>query len=162
MWGVFLVNYSERDLRVIDAFKKFEYSKDRNAGTKYQQFLKQIPENQKRYKCFNCFASFNGSDMVDDNCPECGTKNTIRQQCPIETITGCIHDKSEGFLECPVCGEFVCPQCLTMHSVLVISRVTGYLSDASGWSLSKRRELKDRVHVNLNSNNQMIRANQIT
>ena len=143
---------------MIDTFKRFEPSKERNAGTKYQQFLKQIPETQKRYKCFNCFASFNSSDMVDDNCPECGTKAAIRPQCPIEHVTGCIHEKSNGFAVCPICGEFVCPQDLTMHQVIVLSRITGYVSSVDGWGKGKRQELLDRVHSDLNAEGDWIRV----
>jgi hypothetical protein len=145
---------------VIDAYKKFEYSKDRNAGTKYQQFLKQIPENQKRYKCHTCFSILNAVDVVDGKCGSCGDTMGLVQICVLDH-NGCGHNMVPRIEICPICGEVVCPECGD-HDALVLSRITGYIGDYSGFNRAKKQEVKDRVHVNLNSNNQMIRANQIT
>jgi hypothetical protein len=140
--------YSKTELDAIDKYEKFVL---KNGEHNYKSYLKQIPEETKKFKCYNCFASFRSSERVAGNCPECGTKASIQPQCPIEHISGCIHETSSGFSICPICGEFVCPQCLTMHSVIVISRVTGYVSVVGGWSAGKRQELLDRVHSNLNA-----------
>ena len=152
-----MVNYSERDLRVIDAFKRFEPSKERNAGTKYQQFLKQIPQAQKRYKCFNCFKYLNADDIVDGKCGSCGDNSRIVEACVLDT-EGCGHTIESTIEYCPICGEVVCPACGNNHSVLTVSRVTGYLSATSGWNNSKKQELKDRVRSNLSLNGEMVNA----
>jgi hypothetical protein len=55
----------------------------------------------------------------------------------------CHDDIHSGISYCSKCGVPVCPVCGSAD-VLAISRVTGYLSDVSGWGEGKRQELKDR------------------
>jgi hypothetical protein len=60
----------------------------------------------------------------------------------------CHDDIHSGIKYCPVCGVPVCPVCGSAD-VVAISRVTGYLSDISGWGAGKRQELKDRQRYSL-------------
>lgn len=78
------------------------------------------------------------------------------EMCPIDH-NGCGHEITAELGYCPVCGESLCPICGD-HNVVVISRVTGYLSDISGWNNGKVAELKDRVRSNLNINNELVRV----
>ena len=155
-----MVNYSERDLRVIDAFKRFEPSKERNAGTKYQQFLKQIPENQKRYKCHTCFAILNSADVVGGKCGSCGDSAGLVECCVLDT-EGCGHTIESTIAYCPICGEAVCPSDGKNHDVVIISRVTGYLANVKNFNNGKKQELKDRVRSNLLAGGEMVRVGQI-
>lgn len=74
-------------------------------------------------------------------------KDPIRQ-CPISLWV--IHNNKKCHRElvpntsvCPVCGAFVCPDCMN-HNVDIVSRVTGYLSNVKGWNASKQQEFTDR------------------
>jgi anaerobic ribonucleoside-triphosphate reductase len=62
----------------------------------------------------------------------------------------CSHDVIETIAFCPDCGKAMCPQCGS-HDVYQVSRVTGYLSDVSGWASGKLQELKDRQHYDVGS-----------
>ena len=55
----------------------------------------------------------------------------------------CIVDIHPGFAECPLCKKVVCPDCGSAD-VVCISRVTGYMSDVSGWGSGKRQEMRER------------------
>ena len=48
-------------------------------------------------------------------------------------------------INCPKCKQPCCPICFS-HDVVQISRVTGYLSEVSGWNRGKQQELQDRRH----------------
>ena len=103
--------------------------------------LEKIPLGERRYKCGTCYT------IVDETpCPVCGEKH-IAVMCPLDHC-GCSHDIVETIAYCPLCGDAICPKCGD-HSVVQISRVTGYLSDVSGWGNGKRAELKDRTHYNV-------------
>lgn len=54
------------------------------------------------------------------------------------------HDVIPGIVFCPECGAPCCPTC-GRHSVVQLSRVTGYVSSVGGWNEGKKQELKDRV-----------------
>lgn len=58
------------------------------------------------------------------------------------------HATVSGIAYCPSCGAPMCPIC-HRHNVTQLSRVTGYISDASGWNAAKKQELKDRTRYNL-------------
>ena len=45
---------------------------------------------------------------------------------------------------CPVCNRAMCPECWN-HSVVSLSRVTGYVQDVDGWNNAKKQELRDRT-----------------
>lgn len=151
-----MVAYNERERTIIDHFADFK--PQRGSRTKYEQYLDTIPEEQKRYKCHNCYKILDFSDLIDGKCPVCNDKKALVEKCPIDH-NGCSHDVTVGAFNCPVCNQPVCGICGD-HSVVVISRVTGYLSDVAGWNNAKKAELHDRVRVNLNQSNEMIRVSQ--
>lgn len=153
-----MVAYNERERTIIDHFTDFQ--PQRGGRTKYEQYLDLIPQEQKRYKCHNCYKILDFSDLINGKCPVCNDNKALVEKCPIDH-NGCKHDISDGVSYCPVCGQPTCTICHD-HSVVVISRVTGYLSDVAGWNNAKKAELQDRVRVTLNSSNQMIRVNQTT
>ena len=97
------------------------------------------------YKCHTCYSIWDDSQIIDGCCP-CGEKH-IEKMCKLDHICTCEREHSEGIIICPSCHEPTCP--CGCHDVVVISRVTGYLSDISGWNEGKRAELIDRNRVNL-------------
>lgn len=113
--------------------------------------LKGIPEDERKYKCYNCFKIFRHEDLVDGKCPICGSsgelqRGDLKQLCPLEH-NGCSHTVTEKLEYCPVCNQPICPACGD-HNVVQISRVTGYLADVSGFNNGKRAELIDRHRYN--------------
>jgi len=116
---------------VPDEFQKYIGLKD----------LNKLPDDLKRYKCPICFAA----GFTEPECPDCGNEHT-ELMCPLDHCD-CVHNIIDGTAECPICEEFVCPEC-GAHSVEVVSRITGYLSAVSGWGNAKRQEFKDRHRVN--------------
>jgi len=101
------------------------------------------------WKCYNCFTVV--YELEEDvNCPVCHTKILLKEMCEYDTgRCKCALDIHAGVHLCPKCNEPMCPECLS-HDVVGISRVTGYLSDVSGWRQSKRAELKDRKRYDIN------------
>jgi hypothetical protein len=138
-----MVDYTDDEKEIIAQFEQFV---PKNRTTKYKEFLATIPQEKKRYKCHTCYNILNYSDLVDGNCPVCKNALTLVEKCPIDH-NGCHHDVQPGVMVCPVCGEFVCTICHD-HSVVTVSRITGYMSDISGWNAGKRAEFIDRVRVN--------------
>ncbi len=61
---------------------------------------------------------------------------------------GICAERSGAVAYCERCGHAMCPTCGN-HNVLQISRITGYMSDVSGWNAAKRQELKDRKRYTL-------------
>jgi hypothetical protein len=106
-----------------------------------RDILKAIPLQERRYKCHTCH------NIVDTNpCPNCN-ETSLEILCPLDHCY-CTHTDAMGTVKlCPLCGEVICPECGT-HDVVVVSRVTGYLSDVSGWNRGKRAEFEDRVRYN--------------
>jgi ribosomal protein L32 len=140
-----VVEYKTDDLKLIDYFQRMPNTP---TGNKYEQFLRQIPTEQKRYKCFTCFTILNQPDLVDGRkCPKCGEVH-LTEMCSLDH-NGCRHTFHETLAYCPICGKAICPECGD-HNVLQISRVTGYLQDVSGWNSSKQQELKDRTRYTIN------------
>ena len=150
-----MVVYNEREIRIIDHFRSFKPRNDSRA-TKYQQYLKTIPQEQKRYKCYDCFKILHNDELIDGKCPTCGSSHMLVEMCPIDH-NGCGHEITGKIEYCPICGESICPNCGD-HNVVVVSRVTGYLSDVSGWNNAKQQELKDRVRSELDSCGEMVLA----
>jgi len=112
----------------------------RTCAEKYRS-LQDIPENERRYKCFTCHS------IVDSTpCPKCGEAR-LQILCPLDHCQ-CSHEIITRIEYCPLCGSPVCPDCGS-HDVVQISRVTGYLQDVSGWNAGKQQELKDRVRYQL-------------
>lgn len=84
---------------------------------------------------------FNGGNFLDvQEDPE---------KCPLHAYVlynklGCHSEMVGTTTKCPLCGNYMCPDC-NNHRVKVLSRVTGYMSDTSGWNSAKRQELDDRT-----------------
>jgi anaerobic ribonucleoside-triphosphate reductase len=111
---------------------------------------------EKRFKCMGCHSFINDINdyphiIYKDRektipfCTECGLEMT--KLCKTDHPCVCVTDIHSGIRYCPECGEPVCP-CGSSDCVGV-SRVTGYLSDVSGWGRGKRAELKDRNRYNI-------------
>jgi hypothetical protein len=95
-------------------------------------------------KCFDCYSILEEEDLVEGKCP-CG--GTPKKMCALDHVCTCIREHSEGIKYCPECGQNICP--CGSHDVVVISRVTGYLADVSGFNSAKRAELRDRHRYNI-------------
>jgi DNA-directed RNA polymerase subunit RPC12/RpoP len=132
-----MVNWTTQQLDQIQQF----------SGKKYETVLNEISDDKRRWKCFTCKTIFDNSDLVNNTCPVCGEHHIV-QMCPMDTINGCEHSVADGIADCPVCHQPVCPVCGGNHSVITISRVTGYLSSVDGWNNAKKAELKDRMRYN--------------
>ncbi len=137
-----MVTYNDKERAIIDQFNRFTPNANSNKS-KYEQYLESIPFEERRYKCHTCYAILNNSDLVNGHCP-CGEKHLV-PMCTLDH-NGCGHDITSGIHICPVCGEPVCGQCGD-HSVFIVSRVTGYLSNINSWNAGKRAELIDRVRT---------------
>ncbi len=132
------------------------------------EILKTLPENETMYKCYHCNYLFDISQGGQANiltilktrsfvyCPRCGERDPILI-CKVDAysavlkITGMKCRKEEvmpGTDLCPVCDRPICPECFN-HSVVSLSRVTGYVQDISGWNNSKLQELKDRTRYSI-------------
>jgi anaerobic ribonucleoside-triphosphate reductase len=72
----------------------------------------------------------------------------MRERCSCYHPCMCPTDIHYGIKECPLCKKPICPDCGSCD-VVAISRVTGYLSDFSGWNNAKKQELKDRKRVSV-------------
>lgn len=119
-------------IEIPDEYKKFIGIKSLNS----------LPDNLKRYKCEICHAA----GFTTPECPDCGNKNTFLM-CPIDHVH-CSHDVTEGVHCCPICGGYICPVCGS-HDVTVLTRITGYIQDLSGFNAGKAQEVKDRHRVNI-------------
>ena len=140
-----MVTRTQTELEIIQRF----------SGKDYDTVLREIPEDQRKWKCFTCMTILKNSELIDKKCPVCG-ENHLQQMCPVDH-NSCSHTIIERIEYCPVCKQAICPECGD-HSVVQISRVTGYLQDVSGWNNSKKAELKDRIRSNLSSDGEMIRV----
>lgn len=102
--------------------------------------LYEMPLHRFVDRCVEWCEEFNGGKMMEieegDVCPVQLWVMANKKNCPSETIVDMIET-------CKVCGEPVCPDCMN-HNVHQLSRVTGYLSNVSGWNEAKKQELKDR------------------
>jgi len=102
-----------------------------------------------RYKCFNCFLIFEETEMEDELCPGCQTSHLLKKLCKNDPgVCKCALDTHPNVILCPICNDPICPECGS-HDVVGVSRVTGYLSDVSGWRNSKKAEFKDRQRYNM-------------
>jgi hypothetical protein len=113
-------------------------------GQPKKENLLEIPEDDRIYKCHGCHVVFKNQEYVENEkrCPSCDGVN-IEIMCPLDNVR-CREFEPQSTVEnCPICGRPICPKC-GCHDVVQISRVTGYLSDVSGWNMSKRQELVDR------------------
>ncbi len=135
---------------------------------KYEK-LKELPENDSLFKCFRCrtiFDIYSGglpvlmalSDKSGILCPECKSDST-ELICKVDAYS--VYLKMTGFNcreglilngtdICPICKTSMCPQCMN-HSVVSLSRVTGYIQDVAGWNMAKKQELIDRKRYGIGS-----------
>jgi|WetSurMetagenome_2_1015567.scaffolds.fasta_scaffold00223_18 anaerobic ribonucleoside-triphosphate reductase len=101
------------------------------------------------FKCFVCHIILLDEDVVKqdglDICPVCATQ--LIKMCDEDHLCQCTEELTGGTQKCPVCGEFTCP--CGSHDAFVISRVTGYLGELSGWNNGKRAEFADRTRYDV-------------
>lgn len=134
---------------------------------KTHQMLTELPENESLFKCHFCKFVFDtcseGIPVLialipkdDVRCPNCG-KGGTELMCKVDGYSAFL--KLNGFDcrigtiingtdVCPVCRRAICPECFN-HSVVSLSRVTGYIQDVSGWNEAKKQELMDRKRYEL-------------
>ena len=131
-------------------------------------FLRSLPENQTLHKCSHCHYVFdltkggqlNILTILRSNsyvyCPNCMERDP-ELLCKVFAYSiylklqgkNCMKGELiPGADSCPVCNRPVCPECMN-HSVVSLSRVTGYVSDRSGWNNAKRQEFLDRQHYDI-------------
>jgi hypothetical protein len=97
------------------------------------------------FKCFSCYTIIPDKEILENHvCPICGS--VTEEMCPLDHQCTCVREMSEGLRFCS-CGKPTCA--CGSHDVVVISRVTGYLSDVAGWNSAKAQELKDRNRVSV-------------
>jgi hypothetical protein len=122
-----------------------------------------LPNNDSLFKCHSCRTYFDKYEIgglpifmalagkVGFICPECKSEST-ELLCKVDGYSLALkingHDCRHGTLIsgtdlCPVCRMPMCPECFN-HTVISLSRVTGYMSDISGWNEAKKQELSDR------------------
>ncbi len=131
------------------------------------QRLRDLPDNESVFKCYKCktifdiysgglpvFMALSSKDGLI--CPECKSDST-EAVCKVDVyslflkLNGFNCRKGElinGADICPVCKTSMCPECGN-HSCISLSRVTGYMSDTSGWNEAKKQELMDRKRYSL-------------
>jgi len=72
-------------------------------------------------------------------------------KCPVHLyakIRGICKRTTGGTQRCPVCGHYMCPDCMN-HATDIMSRVTGYLQIVSSWNTAKKQEFEDRKRYTL-------------
>ena len=125
-------NWNTDELRIIEQAK----------GKEYKTVLKEIPVNDRKWKCHTCFLILKNSELIDNKCPICGEVHVV-QMCPLDH-NGCGHDIVTTIVICPICSQPLCPVC-GCHDVLALSRITGYIQDLSGFNNAKKQEVIDRT-----------------
>lgn len=134
------------------------------------EFLRSLPENETLHKCYHCHFIFDLSHGGQLNiltilqtrsyvyCPNCMERDP-ELMCKIDAYSLFLKLQGEkcrngdiiaGADICPVCNKPCCPICYN-HSVVSLSRVTGYVSDIGGWNNAKRQELLDRQRYSIMS-----------
>jgi rubrerythrin len=132
--------------------------------------LRELPENKTLYKCQYCKYIYDirknnyidilikSKDDIINFCPRCSMK-TPELMCKVDAYSvflkiqgvNCRNGEIIAGTElCPLCNKPICPNCYN-HSVVSLSRVTGYVQDISGWNNGKRQELKDRQRYAITS-----------
>ena len=127
------------------------------------EILRNLPENYTLHKCYHCNYIFDLTQGGQSNilsilrdrwfvyCPRCKQRNP-ELMCKADAYSVALKLQGKkcrkgevipGTDLCPLCGKPICPDCYN-HSVISLSRVTGYVQDISGWNNAKRQELKDR------------------
>lgn len=150
-------NFEDTNTRIVPIIREDKY-----------EMLRNLPENDSIYKCQHCKYIFNINCAGMANilvilrgnwvafCPKCG-QNDAECLCKVDAYSVYLKIRGKkcrtgeiiaGTELCPICNDPVCPECWN-HSVVSLSRVTGYMSDIIGWNNAKRQELLDRQHYNI-------------
>jgi hypothetical protein len=108
-------------------------------------------EEVQKFRCFNCLLIIR-EDALDPEklCPICHT--APEKMCSQDHPCRCLEPVNAGIFFCSVCGKPTCP--CGDHNCSVVSRVTGYLSEAynwrsAGWNNAKMAEFHDRHRINI-------------
>ena len=103
-----------------------------------------LPKSRFIARCKAWIVEFNeGKPIKIDDFNKCPVQVWI-----VKNNANCGKDIVPLIATCPICGMPCCPDCMN-HSVVQLSRVTGYVSDVAGWNASKKQELKDRQRCEL-------------
>lgn len=134
-----------------------------NVREEKYNFLRSLPENDTLHKCGKCHYVFDISQGGQLNiltilktnsyvyCPRCLERDP-ELLCKVFAYSIYLKIRGKkcrtgeiiaGTEICPVCNRPICPECHN-HSVVSLSRVTGYVQDISGWNNAKKQELLDR------------------
>jgi len=102
-----------------------------------------LPKQEFIDRCLAWMDEFNDGEQINIDDPV---------KCPLSKWVeynhhACGRDLVGGILNCPICGQPMCPDC-SNHGVTQLSRVTGYIQDIAGWNAGKKQELADRVKNN--------------
>lgn len=108
--------------------------------------LMALPKSQFIERCLAWNEEFNDGKQMDVRDPS---------KCPVHMWVSynnafCLNDLVPNTAVCPVCGLPWCEMCGS-HNVVQVSRVTGYLSDVSGWNASKKQEFEDRQRTDVST-----------
>lgn len=111
-----------------------------NLQTMSTEELFALPKNEFINRCKEWCNEFNDGQPM---------KTNEDNPCPVHAWVAfnekkCAHETVANIAQCPICDQPMCPDCMN-HNVHQLSRVTGYISNVSGWNAAKRQELKDRV-----------------
>jgi anaerobic ribonucleoside-triphosphate reductase len=127
------------------------------------EMLRNLPDNDTLHKCHHCNYIFDLTQGGQANiltilrdrsfvyCPRCGTRDP-ELMCKVDAYSVVLKIRGKNCRKgtvisgtdlCPICNRPMCPDCYN-HSVVSLSRVTGYVQDVSGWNNGKRQELLDR------------------
>ena len=119
-------------------------------------------ETPTRWKCFSCYHIIHDKDLKDGRCPVCGeckedVGGVMIMMCPLDVVEFPQKDIEDGVRYCKHCGRPIASN--GSHSVSVVSRITGYLSEVytegpnpvsngkyagSAWNHGKMAEFHDR------------------
>ena len=134
-----------------------------NMREEIYDMLRSLPENETMHKCQHCNFVFDISQGGQLNiltilrdrsyayCPRCMMRDPTLM-CKVDAYSVVLKIQGKNCRQgeviagtdlCPICDRPMCPECYN-HSVVSLSRVTGYVQDISGWNSAKRQELKDR------------------
>ena len=98
-----------------------------------------LPLHEFIDRCLAWIDEFNNGELIKvDDAADCPLQTWI-----VYNSANCGQELLPNTAECPICGKPCCPECYN-HSVVQISRVTGYLGAVEGWNASKKQEFKDR------------------